>query len=437
MRSTRHIKRFVAALTAVSAVGGIAFVPVSQGDLQNQIAAQQSQPASWRSRSNPRNANIAQTSGDVATARAQLTSVEHKLSADLSKLRTTPDPADDRAGSSRPARGEGSSRPRMTWSTNLRAEYEGATPNLVTVILNSHGFTQLLNQVNFAQRISKQGRPHRRHDAHGAQAGAQRDPAAWANLEQRDKSLTDSILGPAQPGRRPGDLAAEPPDRRDPRPAPIPAASWPASSRPRRPCSRSSPHSRPSSRRSARPRPPRPARARSRRRSRSTSRPAVWPSTRPAWSRPPAGAPAAVKEMIDAGNAIATLPYIWGGGHGSFISPGYDCSGSVSYVLAAAGLLSASGGLRRLRVLRRSGSRSVGHHLRNRRSRVDDHRRLALLTPSPCRRTAAAGPRAAASSPASSCVTRRPLAPARPASSPRTDWARLGPGLRQVIRIGP
>ncbi len=45
--------------------------------------------------------------------------------------------------------------------------------------------------------------------------------------------------------------------------------------------------------------------------------------------------------MIAAGNAIATLPYIWGGGHASFQAIGYDCSGSVSYVLAAAGLLSA------------------------------------------------------------------------------------------------
>jgi peptidoglycan hydrolase-like protein with peptidoglycan-binding domain len=45
-------------------------------------------------------------------------------------------------------------------------------------------------------------------------------------------------------------------------------------------------------------------------------------------------------EMVQAADAIATLPYIWGGGHGSFVSPGYDCSGSVSYVLHAAGLLS-------------------------------------------------------------------------------------------------
>jgi peptidoglycan hydrolase-like protein with peptidoglycan-binding domain len=48
----------------------------------------------------------------------------------------------------------------------------------------------------------------------------------------------------------------------------------------------------------------------------------------------------ALSEMIAAANQIATLPYIWGGGHGSWISPGYDCSGSVSYVLHAAGLLS-------------------------------------------------------------------------------------------------
>jgi cell wall-associated NlpC family hydrolase len=47
-----------------------------------------------------------------------------------------------------------------------------------------------------------------------------------------------------------------------------------------------------------------------------------------------------LSEMIAAANQIATLPYIWGGGHGSFVSPGYDCSGSVSYVLHAAGLLS-------------------------------------------------------------------------------------------------
>ena len=55
----------------------------------------------------------------------------------------------------------------------------------------------------------------------------------------------------------------------------------------------------------------------------------------------PPGAPAAVAQVIAAGNAIATLPYIYGGGHASFHADGYDCSGSVSYALAAAGLVSS------------------------------------------------------------------------------------------------
>jgi cell wall-associated NlpC family hydrolase len=53
----------------------------------------------------------------------------------------------------------------------------------------------------------------------------------------------------------------------------------------------------------------------------------------------PSGIPEAVQRVIAGGNAIADFPYIWGGGHASFIANGYDCSGSVSYALAAGGLL--------------------------------------------------------------------------------------------------
>ncbi|HXQ89586.1 MAG TPA: hypothetical protein VN733_08095 [Solirubrobacterales bacterium] len=53
----------------------------------------------------------------------------------------------------------------------------------------------------------------------------------------------------------------------------------------------------------------------------------------------PASAPQAVKDAIAAANAIATTPYVWGGGHGSFESSGYDCSGAVSYALHGGGFL--------------------------------------------------------------------------------------------------
>jgi cell wall-associated NlpC family hydrolase len=45
-----------------------------------------------------------------------------------------------------------------------------------------------------------------------------------------------------------------------------------------------------------------------------------------------------VAQVVAAANQIATTPYVWGGGHGG-ASGGYDCSGSISYALAAAGLL--------------------------------------------------------------------------------------------------
>ena len=53
----------------------------------------------------------------------------------------------------------------------------------------------------------------------------------------------------------------------------------------------------------------------------------------------PAAAPPAVKAMIQAANRIRHRPYRWGGGHRGWRSRGYDCSGSVSYVMHAAGLL--------------------------------------------------------------------------------------------------
>ena len=54
---------------------------------------------------------------------------------------------------------------------------------------------------------------------------------------------------------------------------------------------------------------------------------------------PPLEAPTAVLKIIEAGNAIARTPYKWGGGHGRFVDTGYDCSGSVSFALYAAGLI--------------------------------------------------------------------------------------------------
>jgi cell wall-associated NlpC family hydrolase len=55
----------------------------------------------------------------------------------------------------------------------------------------------------------------------------------------------------------------------------------------------------------------------------------------------PANVPEPIQRVIAGANAIADFPYVFGGGHASFVDNAYDCSGSVSYALAAAGLLSA------------------------------------------------------------------------------------------------
>jgi cell wall-associated NlpC family hydrolase len=53
----------------------------------------------------------------------------------------------------------------------------------------------------------------------------------------------------------------------------------------------------------------------------------------------PPDAPEAVKGVIDNANSIVGRPYVWGGGHASFYSYGYDCSGAVSFALFGGGLI--------------------------------------------------------------------------------------------------
>lgn len=55
----------------------------------------------------------------------------------------------------------------------------------------------------------------------------------------------------------------------------------------------------------------------------------------------PAGAPSTVAAIVAAANQIIDTSYCYAGGHGAWKSSCYDCSGSVSYALHGAGLLSS------------------------------------------------------------------------------------------------
>lgn len=64
---------------------------------------------------------------------------------------------------------------------------------------------------------------------------------------------------------------------------------------------------------------------------------AIDPATGIAYA--PENAPECVKRAIWATNFLRKKPYVWGGGHDSFYVDGYDCSGTVSFLLRHAGRL--------------------------------------------------------------------------------------------------
>ena len=78
-------------------------------------------------------------------------------------------------------------------AANLRASYEGSQPDLMTVILQAHGFGNLLEEVNFLDRIGHQ-------DAQivgytrTARAEVAREANHLAQLESRDRTLADQVL---------------------------------------------------------------------------------------------------------------------------------------------------------------------------------------------------------------------------------------------------
>jgi peptidoglycan hydrolase CwlO-like protein len=327
MSARRAVRRALTGAAAVTALLASSLVPASSGNLQSQISAQQSAASSLQTQIADDNAKIGRTAGGVAAARARLNTLQVQLDTRVAQLRKVQ--GELLAGRARLVQLENKLRiSSAALASNLRASYETGSPNLMTVILNANGFSDLLTQVNFAERVGKQ-------DASivsatkAARQAMIREVTRLGILEERDKTLTDQIL--AQRNQ----VAALQSALTTREIQEVQARSG-ARSR------LSSVNSRLHSLRSklAAIEAAAAAQAQESGAQVNASVGGIAIDTG-GMVQPPAGAPAAVREMIAAGNAIATLPYIWGGGHGSFQAAGYDCSGSVSYALAAAGLLSS------------------------------------------------------------------------------------------------
>ena len=112
----------------------------------------------------------------------------------------------------------------------------------------------------------------------------------------------------------------------------------------------------------------------------AAARQAAAATTATAEAPPPApsgGGGDVVSRVVAAANEIATTPYVWGGGHGG-ASGGYDCSGSISYALAAGGLLDSPLASTGFMSWGEAGPGVAHHRLRERRPRVHGRRRPPL-----------------------------------------------------------
>ena len=195
---------------------------------------------------------------------------------------------------------------------NLLAQYKAGRPQLVSVVLDSTRFADLWQRLEFYKRLSGQNARilGTTRDARAAVAGeTKRLQGLWARYSRLtqeallDRGRADALRN-ALLEREQAQLA-----RRDS------ASSRLASVRARIATLQR-----------------RQAAAAARAASVSTAT-AQAPAVR-------ANASGAVAQVIAAANQIASTPYVWGGGHGG-ASGGYDCSGSVSYALISAGLLSS------------------------------------------------------------------------------------------------
>ncbi|MGA2926883.1 MAG: hypothetical protein ABSG43_12960, partial [Solirubrobacteraceae bacterium] len=185
--------RFLAALLAVCGVAlATELTATSSGDLQSQINASRSAAASLQATIATDSAQIRTTTSGLQAARTRLATLTVRLTTSEAQLREV-EAALLAARNHLVDLENLLHRATVALEANLLARYENSQPDLMTVILQAHGFSELLEQVSFLQRIGHQ-------DAsvvaatRAARAAVTHQVTVLAGLEQRDRTLTDQVL---------------------------------------------------------------------------------------------------------------------------------------------------------------------------------------------------------------------------------------------------
>lgn len=329
----RRITLRALALTATGAAAiavGAGAPSTGQADIASERAAAQS----LRQRVAAESARIARTEAGLRSAQARLRTLDGRVALRQGQVRETQD--DLVRARVRMAKLERKAETATeVLSANLARAYESGRPDIVSVVLTSQGFSDLLERVEFLKRVSA----HNGHildetrDARTAvtrQAGrlqvARRRFSALAKeaVEDRDEAdvVRNAILRRKQDqlSRRAGTSAQLARVRGRIRSLERQQAAAARAARVQASATRAAPRSTPSGGGGG---------------GGSSSSGGGG-----AGAAPKSADGSAVSRVIAAANEIATTPYVWGGGHGG-ASNGYDCSGSVSYALAAGGMLDA------------------------------------------------------------------------------------------------
>jgi cell wall-associated NlpC family hydrolase len=308
------VPRFIAVLVvaAACAVGVIVLVtPRPAGaDINNRIDSSASRAESLRAAVAAESARIRHSAPALAAAHERFATIQAQTAAQEAKLNATQAAlvkARDRLTRlvARQRRATSALR------DNLVSSYREPDPDIVSVILTSRGFADLLEKADFLKRIAKQNaeimdvaRTSRvavtKQTNNLAKLQTQQRTMALALQQKRDKALTlQTALLRAQRDR----LQSRATNSSELQQIQRELAAL------RKKLARSAQNG--------------------------------IKTNAGGQAQAPAGAPQPVQLVIAAGNAIAGLPYLYGGGHAGFKDTAYDCSGSVSYALAAAGLVSS------------------------------------------------------------------------------------------------
>ncbi len=312
--------RAAAVLVVAAMLLGSSLTASSAGDLQSQISAGKAAASALGSQIARDTAQIHTTTQGLAAADQHLTQLQNQLTAREDELRDV-QTALLKARNRLVDLENWLERATHALAANLVATYEHGRPDLVSVILEAHGFSQLLDQVNFMHRVSTQDAQIVASTRAARQAVAH-EAALLGRLEQRDQRLTNEIIGQRN------QVAALQAALLHQQIQELGARGSAASK-----LGALNAHLHSLEAKAA-------AEAARAAATDNVNVGGIAVDTGGMVQAPP-GAPAAVAQIIAAGNAIATLPYIYGGGHASFHADGYDCSGSVSYALAAAGLVTS------------------------------------------------------------------------------------------------